>query len=597
MKKSQIILLVGASLILAACGGKKPTNSTSRDPIKPGTYEYGLGGLPVLDDGVVKRDTAGFTKDDFLIKMEDMYYGKSALKSYKYSKDLYLRSKSKDATHELVTTAYEYRLHDTLGVVMTGKAFEGSGTGIVNVEETKGVGYGYDIQSYAAGGYLHYIEVVAPDTAARVSYDSISKNNRYNNMYTIYSANPDLSLIKGAYKYAYGAYDPTEEEIASYIDASTGEAIYKITVEEYSSYIDMMLYNFVYVHADITTRNITRIDYGWVVYDVGGGLDKPESINTIRCDAIYDLDYGQKDTYTGKIYTEKDVDKIYGGPAQHYVDYSKWEDGQLNQDQSKEILSNLQVFATNTKQTVATFSIDRFVDPVNSVDIDGEFNIVGSIRGQYTTKKYANDFVETTGTGSISSESGTLMENFTSTVQAEANDDGMYVIEDYSTNKITSHKHTWSESTVDDVDPYIGVNPIYRGEFFHPFEIAGKYGTNCENIGDDGDASLNYYSVNGTLIKSGNTIAATFTKIYHKNVWTPYWTYTGSFKIEDGFLSELSLTVNSYYETDTSTYEISSSFTFANTKGDNFGEYQGTKLNLDDYDEPDMLAKNEWLYK
>ena len=95
-------------------------------------------------------------------------------------------------------------------------------------------------------------------------------------MHQIYSANPDLALIESAYRLLNEWYDTTEIEVARYIDTSSSEVICKVAVEEHVEYpsldIDSMYYTFMYAHADKETKKLTRIDYGWVIYDIDGRI-------------------------------------------------------------------------------------------------------------------------------------------------------------------------------------------------------------------------------------------------------------------------------------------------------------------------------------
>ncbi len=133
--KNRYILLVAAALALASCGGKSgnSSNNTSNESLDntsssiQGSSSYipgekqnvvpGLGGLPQIDDGI-RHDPAGWTFDNFAELLENAYYNKENVKSYDYVKDVYLRSTSISAKHEVLRTHYEYQQDRNLGDVM-----------------------------------------------------------------------------------------------------------------------------------------------------------------------------------------------------------------------------------------------------------------------------------------------------------------------------------------------------------------------------------------------------------------------------------------------------------------------------------------------
>ena len=178
--------------------------------------------------------------------------------------------------------------------------------------------------------------------------------------------------------------------------------------------------------------------------------------------------------------------------------------------------------------------------------------------------------------------------------QAEADDVGMRIVTD-ADSTLKSHKHVYEASEIDDPLPFVGVHPIYRAEIFEPFRIAGALGVNCSSDSPLDDDN-NFYTSAGAVSKNGNRVSGRLTKVFHKNVWTPYWTYGASFEIVDGFLEEVSMSVQTYIESDTQQITFYATLSFQCKKGEVVAPFTGEKLDPSLYEEGDVLAKNEWLY-
>ncbi|MDY5440904.1 MAG: hypothetical protein SPG64_01605 [Candidatus Enteromonas sp.] len=606
--KKQSLLLFACGFLLASCGeqnsslpvssgiGEESSISTSEGTVDSSStsieeFQPTIPGAPEMDDEAEHNDQ-GWTVEEVRAALVEAYETKKTLRSNTVTSQTYLRGNSEGYGVELTETHYSFYEDSQKGTIMTGRAEYRKGSGVFSPVIDENSGYGYNIQSYVDGGYLHYIEKCDEGVSGRISYDSISKNNRYNNLYTIYSANRDLVIMEDVLD-AIDGYYGAAKETAKYIDTLGDELILKIATHEYSSYTHHNYDDFFYVHLNPSTKKVTRVDSGFMVYDLGASLSDESAYQAIRIDSVFDFVYENRPAFAGTLYTEKDVDKCYGVAAQHSVDYSSWEDGVLSADQSVEILGNLQTFAMGTTSAKATFQYDKFVDPQAQADIEsGEYSVLGEARGSATTTLYANDFSETIGQIALSNSNGSTDISMVS--QAVADDEGLRIVTDYS-SVLTSHCHITSASQVEDTDPYLGISPIYRPEVFHPFEVAAGCGLNCDKDSPLNDEHNTYTSA-GALSKSGNTITGKLTKVYHKNVWTPYWTYSASFKIVDGFLSELTLDVSTYRESYSAGYTFDSSFSFTMKKGETVSAYEGTVLDASLYNEGDVMAKNEWIY-
>ncbi|MDY2913808.1 MAG: hypothetical protein SOV58_04165 [Candidatus Enteromonas sp.] len=608
--KKQALFLLSLSFLLASCGLNASSSSSDSIEESPVSSESlpssesvdsslssdepfypSIPGTPEMDDEA-EHDAGGLSELDVREALLEAYESKKTLRSNVVRSQVYLRGNTEGYGVELTETHYDFYESPTYGTIMTGRAEYRKGSGVYSPVIDQDSGYGYHIQSYVDGGYLHYLEKADEGVTSRVSYDNVSKNNRYNNLYTIYSANRDLAIMEDvldAIDKQYGS----ASETARYIDTIGDSIIFKITTHEYSPYTYYNYDDFFYVHLDKTTKKVTRVDSGFLVYDLGGDLKNEEAIQAMRIDSVSQFDYEKRPEFQGTLYNENDVEKVYGLAPQHKVDYSSWEDGVLSTDRSVEILQNLQTFAEGTTSSTATFHYGGFVDPQSQADEDsGEYAILGEASGTATTTLYEGDFAEIQGQISLVNKEGTKEISMVS--QTIADDEGMRIATAYS-DVLKSHKHVFKASEVSDTDPYLGISPIYRPEVFHPFEIAAGCGLNCDKNSPINDDSNTYTSA-GALSKSGNVITGKLTKVYHKNVWTPYWTYSASFTIEDGFLSSITLDVSTYRESDTAHYEFDSSFAFAMKKGEPVLPFSGDILDVSSLKEGSVMAKNEWIY-
>ncbi len=600
MKHTAIILL-SLPLLLASCGGgDNPASSSlpSESESSTGTSSTqqnvtpDLPDIPVMDDSKDHVDN-GVSVQDVRALVEKTIEAKKTLKESSYAKTVYLRSNNDLPNVESETRKYRFHSDKDRGEIMTGRVAYRRGNGAFEPIIDEDSGYDYDIQSYAEAGYLHYIEKVEDGVTARVSYDNISKNNRYNNLYTIYAANPDIVMMEDVLD-AIDGYHGGAKETARYIDQVGDELILKITTTEYSSYTSYNYDDFYYVHMDLDGKSVTRVDTGFLVYDLGADKTDESYYQAIRKESCFGFSYGARDPFGGILLTEKDVDKTYGVTPQHLVDVSSMPDGVLSAENAGEILSNLQTFAEGTTSTETSFSYDSFVDRQASADIEtGEYKILGEANGTATTRLFQNDFVESQATLTLSTKTEGS-KDIAIVSQAEADEVGLRIVTD-ADSTLRSHKHVLEASEIDDPLPFVGVHPIYRAEIFEPFRIAGALGVNCAS-GSPLDDDNNTYTSAGAVSKNGNRVSGRLTKVFHKNVWTPYWTYGASFEIVDGFLEEVSLSVQTYIESDTQQLTFHATLSFQCKKGEAIAAFTGEKLDPSLYQEGDVLAKNEWLY-
>lgn len=601
MKHTAIILL-SLPFLLASCGGgdnptssslpteeesSTGTSSSSKENVAPG-----LPDIPVMDDSKEHVDN-GVSVEDVRALVKKAIEAKKTLKESSYAKTVYLRTSGDNPSVESETRKYRFHSDKDRGEIMTGRVAYRQGNGAFEPIIDENSGYDYDIQSYAEAGYLHYIEKVEDGVTARVSYDNISKNNRYNNLYTIYAANPDIVMMESVLD-AIDGYHGGAKETARYIDQVGDELILKITTTEYSSYTSYNYDDFYYVHMDLDGKSVTRVDTGFLVYDLGADKTDESYYQAIRKESCFGFSYGTRDPFGGILLTEKDVDKTYGVTPQHLVDVSSMPDGVLSAENAGEILSNLQTFAEGTTSTETSFSYDSFVDRQASADMEtGEYKILGEANGTATTRLYQNDFVESRATLSLSTKSEGS-KDIAIVSQAEADEVGLRIVTD-ADSTLRSHKHVLEANEIDDPLPFVGVHPIYRAEIFEPFRIAGALGVNCASDSPL-DNDNNIYTSAGAVSKNGNRVSGRLTKVFHKNVWTPYWTYGASFEIVDGFLEEVSLSVQTYIESDTQQLTFHATLSFQCKKGETISAFNGEKLDPSLYQEGNVLAKNEWLY-
>ena len=604
--KHTAIFLLSLPLFLASCGGEGG-KSSSTSPDSGDTGESASSGqvssskenvtpdlpdLPVMDDSKEHVDN-GVTVEKVRALLEETIKAKKTLKESSYSKTVYLRSSGDNPNVESETRKYRFFSDDDRGEIMTGRVAYRRGNGAFEPVIDENSGYDYDIQSYAEAGYLHYIEKVEEGVTSRVSYDNISKNNRYNNLYSIYAANPDTVMMESVLD-AIDGYHGGAKETARYIDQIGDELILKIATTEYSSYTSYNYDDFFYVHMDLDGTKINRVDTGFLVYDLGADKTDESYYQAIRKESCYGFSYGKRDSFGGILLNEKDVDKTYGVTPQHLVDLSAMPDGVLSAENASEILSNLQTFAEGTTSTETSFSYDSFVDRQASADVEtGEYKVLGEANGTATTRLYEGDFVESLATLTLENSSAGTKE-IAVVSQAEADDVGMRIVTD-ADSTLKSHKHVYEASEIDDPLPFVGVHPIYRTEIFEPFRIAGALGVNCSSDSPLDDDN-NFYTSAGAVSKNGNRVSGRLTKVFHKNVWTPYWTYGASFEIVDGFLEEVSMSVQTYIESDTQQITFYATLSFQCKKGEVVAPFTGEKLDPSLYEEGDVLAKNEWLY-
>lgn len=601
-------LLLSMTALLASCGepGAESSSAPGGDTPSSQTSSAGGGaesqtssgldkvpdlpGLPVMDDDA-EHDAGEVTEEMALEAVRKAYASKETISKVQYSSQVYVRSDN-DTNVEATTASYEYTEDPKLGTVMVGRASKRLGVGALNPTLDPESGYDYDIQSYAEGGYLHYIEKVPEGTKGRVSYDNVSKDNRYNNLYTIYQANPDLVVLRDALNAIEGGL--TGNEVARYLDKVGDEVIFKILHRDGSSGNGYIYEHFAYVHLSLDGTKVNRVEKGFFVYDLGADLSDEKYYQSIRIDTAYGFAYDERAPFSGVKLTEKDVDKVYGGPALHEVDWQKIPDGFLGEEDAKEVLLNLPAFAKDTTSAEAHLTYDQFIDPQRQANVEtGEYQILGEATVDASIKAYADDFVETKATIDIENRvSGNQQAKLTA--QAKALDEGLYVVADYD-KALLSHRHAYRAENIEDTDMFLGVHPIFREEIYHPFEIAGTIGLQCTG-GSAMDNDNNTYTSEGSISKEGNRISGRLTKVYHRNVWTPYWTYSANFEIVNGFLEELSLSVKSYRESDSAQLTFNTSLSFTCKQGETLTAFTGETLDPNAYSEGQVMANNEWLY-
>lgn len=493
------------------------------------------------------------------------------------------------------TGANEYEKTDYTyynGGILVGEVENRTATGYLDYEVDPESGYDVEAQAYPEGDYLVYAEK-APKGADQISYMQAYKSNRYQNLYTLYVTTRHIAVAEDALLAVDGQYWTEEYTVkAPTIGVKDGKATLRIEAGRPDSYGYGAAEEWVEVTLDEESGAFLTAEYGFFVYPAEASLDDPSQFSSIRVDKISNVTYGGWTDFDGDFIREGNVDKVYSSP-QTRIDYSSWADGALSDAQADLILKNIQAFAKGTTRSTIEFTRPDFInvyDGYYGADPDtGDYIVGGTLSGKLERKLYEGDFVRTTGTMSyVYDEENIDIVDSPYCEEATADDDGIVVIEDYGdalSTIIPNHKHVLKGEQIEDVDPYIGVNPVFDEEAALPALKAGEYGINAQGASDEYESVT--YTNSGTITKEGDVLKGTLSVDEHY-IWTPYRRFYVTFTIDDGFLSDYSFSCETYrFEQELTVLELDAAeYEYHNYKDEAVSAFDEARMNPTDYEEP-----------
>lgn len=568
----------GDSTLHSTTTSSSVTSDSYPDSFQP---SYSTGGGEDITDNPSKWTPSDFRARVAYLVENPEALAKATLESRRYVKP----TTAGYGTNEYEKTDYTYYLGD----ILVGEAENRTATGTMDYSVDPDSGYDYDIQAYPEDDYLIYAEK-APKGAGQISYMDAYKINRYQNLYTLYNTTLHLAVAEDAVKAIDGTYwseDYTVED--PIVTLTEGVATLRIEADRPGAYGYGANHEWVEISMEEESGKLLSAESGFYVYGEGLTADNPEYYTSIRSNTISNFSYGGRSSFEGDFIREENVDKVYSAP-QKKVDYSAWADGELTDAQANLVLKNIQAYAKGATRSTIEFSYPDFINVYKGyygMDAEtGEYIVGGTLSGTMERKLYEGDFVQTLGTLSYQDDEGLSIQDAAYRQETTADDSGITILADFGTlsSVLPNHKHVLPADTIEDVDPYIGVNPVYDEEAAHPALMAGTFGMNCSGASDENGSVT--YTNSGNVTKQGNALTGTLI-IDEKFVWTPYRKFFVKFKIVDNFLCEYSFTCETYrYEQDTTILELEEvSYDYKNYK-EEVSSYVGEKLDAAEYSEP-----------